>query len=144
LSESEFTELLNLQNKSLNEEQIIKYKQMNPDKNIPFLSIDWANIPKTEHKGETGIAYWQTVQLPGLRIRLVEYTKDYVADHWCQKGHIVHCLEGEFVSELENGDETTFRKGMTYLVSDNLSSHRSRTKNGVKLMIIDGDFLKQE
>ncbi len=117
---------------------------MNPERNISFLHIDWANIPKTEHKGETGIAYWQTVQLPGLRIRLVEYTKDYVADHWCQKGHIVHCLEGEFVSELENGDETTFRKGMTYLVSDNLSSHRSRTKNGVKLMIIDGDFLKQE
>jgi len=117
---------------------------MNPDKNIPFLTIDWTNIPKTEHKGETGIAYWQTVQLPGLRIRLVEYPKDYVADHWCQKGHIVHCLEGEFVSELQNGEKTTFTNGMTYVVTDNLSSHRSSTKNGVKLMIIDGDFLKQE
>ena len=117
---------------------------MNPDKNIPFLSIDWENIAKTEHKGATGIAYWQTVQLPGLRIRLVEYTKDYVADHWCQKGHIVHCLEGEFVSELENGEKTIFTSGMTYVVTDNLSSHRSSTKNGVKLMIIDGDFLKQE
>jgi quercetin dioxygenase-like cupin family protein len=65
-----------------------------------------------------------------------------LADHWCQKGHIVHCLEGEFVSELDNGEDFLLEKGMTYVVSDDLSSHRSITKNGVKLLIIDGDFLK--
>ncbi|HMD14563.1 MAG TPA: DHCW motif cupin fold protein, partial [Bacteroidota bacterium] len=64
------------------------------------------------------------------------------ADHWCRKGHIVHCLEGEFVSELESGREFSLKKGMTYIVSDNLSSHRSISKNGVTLLIIDGDFLK--
>lgn len=110
---------------------------------IPFHTIDWSAVPITEHKGETGTAFWQTIQYPGLRIRLVEYTKGYFADHWCQKGHIVHCLEGEFVSELQNGREFSLKKGMTYVVSDELSSHRSRTKNGVKVMIIDGDFLKQ-
>jgi hypothetical protein len=110
--------------------------------NIPFCTIDWASIPTTEHKGKTGIAYWQTVQFPGLRVRIVEYSKGYVADHWCQKGHIVHCLEGEFVSELQNGEKTILTKGMTYVVSDDLSSHRSSTATGVKLMIIDGDFLK--
>jgi hypothetical protein len=123
---------------------------MNNDLNIPFQPIDWSLIPKTEHKGEiprhprrrSGIAYWQTIQFHGLRIRLVEYSKGYLADHWCQKGHIVHCLEGEFTSESQNGADSLFSKGMTYVVSDNLSSHRSVSKNGVKLMIIDGDFLK--
>jgi hypothetical protein len=110
--------------------------------NIPFQTINWSNIPKTEHKGETGIAYWQTVQFPGLRVRIVDYSKGYLADHWCQKGHIVHCHEGEFVSELQNGEKTILTKGMTYVVSDDLSSHRSSTATGVKLMIIDGDFLK--
>ena len=110
--------------------------------NIPFQTIDWSVIPKTEHKGERGTSYWQTIQLPGLRIRIVEYSKDYLADHWCEKGHIVHCLEGEFVSELKNGESVVLTKGMSYVVSDNLSSHRSASENGVKLMIIDGDFLK--
>jgi hypothetical protein len=64
-----------------------------------------------------------------------------MADHWCQKGHIVQCLEGEFNSELQNGDIFTLKKGMTYVVSDDMSSHRSSTKDGVKLMIIDGDFM---
>ena len=110
--------------------------------NIPFQSIDWSTSEKTEHKGETGTAFWQTIHFNGLRLRLVEYSKEYIADHWCQKGHIVHCLEGEFVSELENGEQFLLTKGMTYIVSDELSSHRSVSKNGVKLLIIDGDFLK--
>jgi hypothetical protein len=112
------------------------------NKNIPFQTVDWSKIPKTEHKGETGIAYWQTLQLEGLRIRLVEYSKGYLADHWCTKGHIVHCLEGNFVSELNDGKKSVLSKGMTYVVTDDLSSHRSTTANGVKLLIIDGDFLK--
>lgn len=112
--------------------------------NIPFQSIDWSNIPRTEHKGETGIAHWQTVQYNGLRIRIVVYSKNYFADHWCEKGHIVQCLEGTFISELKNGKKITLSKGMTYIVSDGLSSHRSIAKNGVKLLIIDGDFLKQK
>jgi hypothetical protein len=112
-------------------------------RNIPFQTIDWTAIPKTEHKGESGTAFWQTIQFQGLRIRIVEYSKGYIADHWCQKGHIVHCLDGEFVSELQDGKEFILTKGLTYVVSDELSSHRSISKNGVKLMIIDGDFLKQ-
>ena len=111
-------------------------------KNIPFQTVDWSHIPKTEHKGETGIAYWQTIHFDGLRIRLVEYSKGYVADHWCTKGHIVHCLEGDFISELNDGKKSLLTKGMTYVVTDELSCHRSTTENGVKLLIIDGDFLK--
>jgi hypothetical protein len=109
--------------------------------NIPFQVVDWNNFPKTEHQGETGIAYWQTWQTDDLRVRIVEYTAGYLADHWCRKGHIVHCLEGSFVSELENGRSFTLTPGMSYIVSDELSSHRSISENGVKLLIIDGGFL---
>lgn len=112
-------------------------------KNIPFQTIDWTKIPKTEHKGDTGTAYWQTMQYEGLRLRIVEYSKGYVADHWCTKGHIIHCLEGDFVSELNNGEKFNLTKGMSYVVTNELSSHRSYTENGVKVLIIDGDFLKQ-
>ena len=113
------------------------------NKNIPFQTINWSDIPKTEHKGETGIAYWQTIEFEGIRIRIVEYSKGYVADHWCKKGHIVHCLEGDFEIELEDEGKFILTKGMTYVVSDELSSHRSTTENGVKLLIIDGNFLQQ-
>jgi hypothetical protein len=109
---------------------------------IPFETIDWNQIAKTEHPGESGTAYWQTLELGGLRIRKVTYSENYMADHWCQKGHIVHCLEGEFVSELEDSQKFILSKGMTYIVSDNMSSHRSVTTKVVELLIIDGDFLK--
>lgn len=109
---------------------------------IPFITIDWAAIEKVEHTGETGTSFWQTLQFGGLRIRIVEYTEGYLADHWCEKGHVVHCLEGEFITELRTGEKLSLSKGKSYVVSDELSSHRSFSKNGVKLLIVDGDFLK--
>jgi hypothetical protein len=109
---------------------------------IPFQTIDWSKIHKTEHKGETGTSFWQTVQHEGLRVRIVEYGPGYLADHWCEKGHIVHCLEGEFISELSTGEKFSLNSGMTYIVSDDLSSHRSVSKTGVRLLIVDGDFLQ--
>ncbi|SHM53311.1 DHCW motif cupin fold protein [Mucilaginibacter sp. OK098] len=110
-------------------------------RNIPFQTINWDNIDKTTHPGTTGTAWWQTLQFEGLRVRVVEYSPGYLADHWCQKGHIVHCLEGEFTTEMQTGESFQLSKGMSYIVSDDLSSHRSITENGVKLLIIDGDFL---
>ena len=109
--------------------------------NIPFQTINWSTIEKIEHVGETGTSFWQTFELDGLRIRIVEYTPNYFANHWCEKGHIVYCLEGEFISELNTGEKFLLSKGMSYIVSDNLSSHRSQSQNGVKLLIIDGNFL---
>lgn len=112
------------------------------DRNIPFQVIDWSTVPRTEHKGESGVAHWQTVQLPGLRIRVVEYSAGYVADHWCEKGHIVYCLEGEVVNERREGPDSVLTPGTSYVVSDELSLHRSVTRTGVKLLIVDGDFLR--
>ena len=108
---------------------------------IPFTAINWDGVPETQHKGETGTAIWKTIQFPGLRMRLVRYSKGYRADHWCRLGHIVHCLEGEFLSELRDGRTVRLTKGSTYIVSDDLSEHRSATETGVDLLIIDGDFL---
>ncbi len=110
--------------------------------NFEFQTIDWNTLPCTEHKGDTGIANWRTVQLQGLRLRIVEYSKGYFANHWCRRGHVVYCIEGEFTSELEDGRKFHLSKGMSYVVSDDLSSHRSMTETGVKLLIIDGDFLE--
>ena len=112
--------------------------------NIPFSVIEWSKVLQAVHPGERGSSIWQVLQYPGLRVRLVEYSKDYIADHWCQKGHIVHCLEGELTTELENGDKWLLKAGMTYIVSEGMSSHRSIAVNKVKLLIIDGDFLKQD
>lgn len=111
-------------------------------KTIPFETIDWSSIPKTEHIGETGIAFWQTIQFDGLRIRIVEYSTNYLADHWCAKGHVIYCIEGEMISELKDGAKSLLKKGMSYHVTDdNNNPHRSYSANGCKLFIIDGDFL---
>lgn len=109
---------------------------------IPFQVVDWNNVSKEEHRGTAGTAFWQTLQYNGLRVRIVEYEAGYIADHWCKKGHIVHCLRGEVINEHENGTKNILKEGMTYIVSDNLSSHRSVSKEKVRLLIIDGDFLK--
>ena len=108
---------------------------------IPFTTISWDEIPSTEHRGLTGTSFWKTIRYDGLRIRIVEYSEDYFADHWCQLGHIVYCLEGKFETELENGERFLLEPGMSYVVSDAMSSHRSISEKGAKLLIIDGDFL---
>jgi len=110
--------------------------------NIPYQIIDWENVERTEHKGERGVSYWKTIQFEGLRIREVEYGAGYIADHWCEKGHIIYCIEGEVINELDDGTKSTLTPGMSYMVSDGLSSHRSVSEKGGKFMIIDGDFLK--
>jgi hypothetical protein len=110
--------------------------------NIPFQTIDWTTIKKEVFQGETGAAISQTTEFAGLRIRLVEYTEGYTADHWCQKGHIVYCVEGEFLTELSRGDDVVIRKGDAFVVSDDLSSHRTVSEKGARIFIVDGDFLK--
>lgn len=109
--------------------------------NIKFQVVNWNLIETIKHTGQVGDAFWKTINFDGLRIRIVEYSKGYLADHWCKKGHIVHCLAGDFVTELECGNKFSLTKGMTYVVSDDLSCHRSFSEGGVKLLIIDGAFL---
>lgn len=110
---------------------------------IPFEAIDWSLLPATTVNGASGNASMRVVQHDGLRIRMVEYSAGYLADHWCQLGHLVFVLEGELINEHKDGTMNVLKAGMSYHVSDGLSSHRSRTNGPVKLLVVDGAFLKQ-
>ena len=104
---------------------------------IPFGTTDWSALPATEHPGETGKALWRTCQFGTIRVRMVEYTPGYLADHWCSKGHILLGLEGELHTELDDGRTFILRPGMSYQVADNAEAHRSSTPCGAKLFIVD-------
>jgi quercetin dioxygenase-like cupin family protein len=104
---------------------------------FPFETLDWSVVPKEEHKGETGMALWQTQMMNDIRVRMVEYSPGYKADHWCSKGHVLFCMEGEMNTELEDGRVMTLRKGMCYFVGDKNEAHQSSTVGGCKLFIVD-------
>ena len=104
---------------------------------IPFGTTDWSSVEATEHTGETGLAYWRTRNFGGIRVRMVEYSAGYLADHWCTKGHILLCLEGELHTELADGRKFVLTPGISYQVADNAEPHRSYTKTGAKLFIVD-------
>jgi len=105
--------------------------------NIPFGTTDWSAVEKTTHPGETGTATWRTQTFDSIRVRMVEYSPGYLADHWCSKGHIILCLEGELHTELADGRVLVMRPGMSYQVADGADAHRSRTATGAKLFIVD-------
>ena len=104
---------------------------------IPFGTTDWSKIERTEHKGERGFAYWRTQHFGTIRVRMVEYTPGYVADHWCTKGHILLCLEGELHTELTDGRTVVLTPGNSYQLADDIEPHRSSTRVGAKLFIVD-------
>ena len=104
---------------------------------IPFGTTDWTSVERTEHQGERGIAYWRTRDFGGIRVRLVEYPPGYLADHWCSKGHILLCLEGELHTEVADGRTFVLTPGMSYQVADAAEPHRSHTDIGAKLFIVD-------
>lgn len=105
---------------------------------LPFTVTDWSNVPTTRHPGETGEALWRTVQFGDVRVRLVEYSPGYLADHWCDRGHVIYVLEGELHSELRDGRRFVLAPGMGYQVSDHGdAAHRSFTPTGVRLFVVD-------
>lgn len=104
---------------------------------IPFGTTDWSQIPATEHPGVTGLATWRTCQFGEVRVRMVQYSAGYLADHWCNKGHVLLCLDGELHTDLADGRQFVLRPGMSYQVADNAEPHRSSTPVGAKLFIVD-------
>jgi hypothetical protein len=105
--------------------------------NIPFGVTDWSAISPTEHRGESGVAHWRTQLFGTVRVRLVEYSADYRADHWCNKGHILFCVGGELETELDDGRVFHLKPGMSYQVADQTSPHRSYSRTGATLFIVD-------
>ena len=98
---------------------------------------NWSEIKSEQHEGETGIALWKVRQCGNIRVRVVEYSANYQADHWCAKGHILYCLEGEMTTHLKDGRTIDLRKGMSYQVEDENYPHSSHTKTGATLFIVD-------
>jgi hypothetical protein len=106
-------------------------------RNVPFSTIEWSAIAPTTHKGLRGEAYWRTFEIGNIRVRMVEYTPGYLADHWCTRGHVLLVMEGELVTELADGREFVLPAGTSYQVSDDIYPHRSSTAKGAKLFIVD-------
>lgn len=104
---------------------------------IPFGTTDWSAVPATEHTGDAGRATWRTREFGGIRVRMVEYSAGYVADHWCEKGHILLCLDGELETELKDGRTFRLSPGMSYQVADGAEPHRSRAPKGARLFVVD-------
>jgi quercetin dioxygenase-like cupin family protein len=104
---------------------------------VPFGVTDWAGVPKTEHPGETGVAWWRTLEVGNVRVRMVDYSPGYLADHWCPRGHVLLVLEGELTTDLQDGSSHVLRAGQSYQVADNTMPHRSRTADGARLFIVD-------
>ena len=104
---------------------------------VPFTTIDWSTVQPTEHPGTSGVARWRTVEHGNVRVRLVEYSPGYKANHWCRRGHVLLVLDGELVVELEDGTQATLPTGTSYQVADDVSPHRSRTATGARLFIVD-------
>ena len=106
-------------------------------RDIPFAATDWKSVEPTEHKGDRGVAWWRTLRFGDLRVRMVEYTAGYLADHWCEKGHVLLCLEGELHTTLKDGRTVILKPGMSYQVADGAAPHRSSTPTGARLFIVD-------
>ena len=104
---------------------------------IPFGTTDWSQLAPTEHKGERGCAYWRTQHFGTIRVRMVEYSAGYRADHWCEKGHILLCLAGDLETELADGRTFRLRPGMSYQVADKAEAHRSFSPSGATLFVVD-------
>ena len=105
---------------------------------LPFTVTDWSRVPSTVHLGETGEARWRTFEIGDLRVRTVEYTAGYLANHWCDRGHVLYVLEGELQTELRDGRRFVLKPGMSYQVSDHGdAAHRSSTSVGAKLLVVD-------
>ena len=104
---------------------------------VPFMTTAWDTIQPTVHNGLTGVALWRTIEQGNIRVRMVDYSPGYEADHWCRRGHVLLVLEGDLETELENGTRVVLKQGMSYHVEEGGTAHRSRTKAGAKLFIVD-------
>ncbi len=104
---------------------------------VPSMAIEWSSVPATEHPGTSGQATARTVEAGNVRARTVDYSPDYLADHWCQRGHVVFVLEGELEIELEDGSTVALKSGMSYQVADDTIGHRARSAGGARVFIVD-------
>lgn len=104
---------------------------------VMFQTTDWARLAPTEHPGESGVATWRTIEVGNIRVRMVEYSPGYVADHWCERGHVLLVLAGQLVTELRDGRRFVLEAGTSYVVADGDGAHRSLSPTGARLFVVD-------
>ena len=105
---------------------------------VPFCTTDWSNIEPAEHKGEKGTSFWRTFEAGNIRVRMIEFSPGYKADHWCGRGHVLFVLEGELISELKEGGKFKLDSGMSFQVADDDDNpHRVFTEKGAKVFVVD-------
>lgn len=104
---------------------------------IPFQVTHWSQMVGEAHSGDAGVAIWRVKQHGDVRVRMVEYSPGYVADHWCEKGHILLCVAGELHTRLKDGRVVVLTPGMSYEVADGAEPHRSEAPHGATLFIVD-------
>ena len=69
---------------------------------LPFTLTDWSSVEPVRYPGETGYAEWRTLEVGDIRIRVVEYSPGYLADHWCDRGPYFVCF-GRSVDQRVEG-----------------------------------------
>jgi quercetin dioxygenase-like cupin family protein len=104
---------------------------------MPLSITDWPQIVPVEHRGDSGIAFWRTQTFGDIRVRMVEYSAGYAADHWCSKGHVIFCISGSLNIQLGDGKRLALQAGQSYHVGDGEPPHRSSTATGAQLFIVD-------
>jgi hypothetical protein len=105
---------------------------------VPFAVTHWDNETSAEHKGETGTSFWQTFEEGNLRVRMIEYSPGYKADHWCPRGHVLLVLEGELDIELKDGQKFKLMPWMSFQVADDEKNpHLAFTEEGARVFIVD-------
>ena len=100
---------------------------------IDFESMDW-EIPA---EGVRFKAYEQD----GRKLRLVEFTKEFVESDWCTKGHIGYILDGEMEIDFD-GKVIMFGPGDgVFIPAGREHKHKGRvlTDNVKVILIEDGE-----
>ncbi len=106
-------------------------------KQSPFQQIDWSETKPELHPGTSGTASWKIFNMGDIRVRIVEFSATYEADHWCNKGHVVYCIDGEMTTFLEDGSEFVLSAGKSWFVGDDSDAHCIKSEKGCTIFIVD-------
>jgi quercetin dioxygenase-like cupin family protein len=105
---------------------------------VPFAVTDWNRVSAIEHKGRAGTSFWRSFEEGCLRVRVVDYSPGFEADHWCPRGHILYVLEGELRIALKSGAVHKLGRGMSFAAgNDESDPHLASSPSGARVFIVD-------
>lgn len=102
-----------------------------------LVAIDWSSQPAREIHGTHGRALERTTSLGSIRVRLVEFSPGYEADHWCTRGHIAFVVEGTCTLRIDDGRAVTLSRGQSFTVGDEIDAHMLVTEHGAIVFLVD-------